>query len=99
MTWVTTADLDQFLAETESFLAADPVANSMLLTEAWFWSRLSVPEPGASFGWWTESGRAHAAFVHIPDHATICSPLTPAAAVGLPLVRTTGIRLGVPSCG
>jgi hypothetical protein len=95
VTWVTTADVDQFLTETDALLAADPVANSMLLTEARFWSRLSVPEPAASFGWWTEHGRAQAAFVHIPDHAAICSPLTAASTESLPLVLAPGTRLGV----
>lgn len=95
MTWATTADVDQFLAETESLLAADPVANSILLTEARFWSRLSIPDPSASFGWWTENGRAKASFVHIPGHATICSPLTAVSAEHLPLVLATATRLGV----
>jgi hypothetical protein len=95
VTWETTADVNRFLDETGSLLAADPVANSMLLTEARFWSRFSVPEPSAFFGWWTENGRAQAAFVHIPDHAAICSPLTAASAESLPLVLTAGTRLGV----
>jgi hypothetical protein len=95
VTWVTTANVDLFLDEAEPLLAADPVANSMLLTEARFWSRLSVPKPPASFGWWTENGRAQAAFVHIPDHAAICSPLTAASADSLPLVLPPGTRLGV----
>ena len=95
MSWETTPDVDLFLAETEALLTADPVANSVLLTEARFWSRLSNRESGARFGWWSEEGTAGAAFVHLPDHAAICSPLTLAAAASLPQVLPPGTRLGV----
>lgn len=33
VTWVTTADVDQFLTETDALLVSDPVANSMQLTD------------------------------------------------------------------
>lgn len=95
MTWVTTADVGHFLRHAEPLLAADPVANSVLLTEARFWSRLSVPEPGAVFGWWAEDGSARAAFVYIPDHSVLCSPLAAASTESLPLVLETEARLGV----
>ena len=83
MTWVTTSDAGRFLAQADSFLVADPVANNALLTEARFWVRLSDPAPGARFGWWVHEGEARGAFVEIPDHVTVCSPLTADSIAGL----------------
>lgn len=77
------------------FLASNPVANTVLLTEAHFWGRLSDPPPGARFGLWSEDGKAHGAFVHIPDHAPICSPLSHASIADLPDVLPHTHHLGV----
>lgn len=80
------------------FLASDPVANTVLLTEAHFWSRLSDPQPGARFGLWSEDGGPNSAFVHIPDHAPICSPLSPASIAELsdvlPQTSDVGVHAG-----
>ncbi len=67
----------------------------MLLTEAHFWARLPDPPPGARFGWWTEDDEASAAFVQVPDHPVITSPLHAAAAAALPPVLADVDRLGV----
>jgi len=95
VTWETTTDVGRFLAAAEPFLALDPVANNMLLTEARFWSRLSDPPGVARFGWWAETSEASAAFVHIPDHAPLCSPLSDASAALLPEELPDVSRLGV----
>jgi hypothetical protein len=95
MTWLATTDVGRFLAQAGPFLGSDPVANTALLTEARFWLRLSHPVSAARFGWWVEDGQAHAAFVHIPDHALICSPLSPASVADLPTVLANATHLGV----
>ncbi|MEU5433894.1 GNAT family N-acetyltransferase [Streptomyces sp. NPDC020719] len=51
MTWHLTEDVEEFRTATETFLAADPARNTVLLTltegaRAGVW-------PGARFGWWT----------------------------------------------
>jgi hypothetical protein len=84
MSWTTTTDVDLFLAEAEPFLAADPVANNVLLTEARFWQRLSDRTPPARFGWWSQDGATRSAFLHLPDHPPLCSPLVPGSVAGLP---------------
>lgn len=89
MTWVTTTEVGRFVAEGMPFLASDPVANNVLLTEAHFWRRLANPASGARFGWWAELGEVSAAFVHIPDHVVVCSPLSPVSVAGLPGVLAT----------
>jgi hypothetical protein len=81
--WVTTTDVDRFLAEAGQFLVSDAVANNALLTEARFWSRLSGAAVDGTFGWWVEAGEVEAAFVNLPDHPVICSLLTPSSAAGL----------------
>jgi hypothetical protein len=93
--WATTTKAGTFLAEAGQFLVSDPVANSVLLTEARFWARFSNPVPGARFGWWNEGGGVRGAFVHVPDHAPICSPLSTASAAELPRALSTVHRLGV----
>jgi hypothetical protein len=95
VTWVTTAEVDRFLAAAEPFLISDPVANTLLLTEARFWSWFSDPGPVARFGWWTEGTEAQSAFVHIPEHAPICSPLRAASIAELPDRLADATRLGV----
>lgn len=97
MTWATTSHVDRFLAQAERFLAADPVANSVLLTEAHFWRRLPEPEPGARFGWWAQRDDVRAAFVHLPDHPVLLSPLDAASIAELPLVLTGASAVGVPA--
>ncbi len=95
VTWVTTTEVGRFLGEVGPFLASDPIANTVLLTEACFWRRLSNPAPGARFGWWVEGNDAHGAFVHIPNHAPVCSPLSAASIADLPDVLASANRLGV----
>jgi hypothetical protein len=95
VTWVTTTDVRRFLADAGPFLVADPVANTALLTEAHFWRRLSDEVPGARFGWWHEGGEANGAFVHVPDHALICSALTQEAVAALGEVSANATHLGV----
>jgi hypothetical protein len=95
VTWTITTEVGRFLAEGMPFLVSDPVANTVLLTEAHFWRRLSNPVPGARFGWWAEGDKAHGAFVHIPEHAVVCSPLDPASIADLPGVLANASHLGV----
>lgn len=95
MTWVTTDDVERFLGTAGPWLLSEPVANNVLLTEAGFWQRLSDPAPGARFGWWAQGGSVGGAFVHLPDHAVLCSPLSPGAVSGLPGVLRAGDRLAV----
>ncbi len=83
MPWLTTTDAGRFLARAESFLVSDPVANNALLTEARFWARLSDAAPGARFGWWDHEGGPQGAFVDIPDHVPLCSPLAAGSVDGL----------------
>lgn len=71
------------------------MANTVLLTEAHFWGQLSDPPPGARFGLWSADGKAHGAFVHIPHHAPICSPLSRASIAELPEVLPHTDYLGV----
>lgn len=97
MSWVTTTEVDCFLAEAKQFLFSDPVANTMLLTEARFWSWLPAPVHGVRFGWRVEGSEAHGALVHIPDHAPICSPLSAASVVDLSGELAFAPRLGVPA--
>jgi hypothetical protein len=84
MGWVTTTDVGEFLAVAGPFLDADPVANTALLTEAHFWSQLSERVPAARFGWYAEATEVLAAFVDIPNHPPICSPLSTEAIADLP---------------
>jgi len=81
--WVITTEVDQFLAKAGQFLESDAVANNALLTEARFWSRLPSEPVGGFFGWWVEGSEVEAAFVHLPDHAVICSRLSRSAAADL----------------
>jgi hypothetical protein len=81
--WVTTTEVDRFLTEAGRFLENDAVANHALLTESRFWSRLPGAADAGLFGWWVEGGDPGAAFVHLPDHAVICSRLSRAPAAGL----------------
>jgi len=53
------------------------------LTEARFWSRLPGQPVEGLFGWWVERSEVEAAFVHLPDHAVICSRLSRSAATDL----------------
>lgn len=95
MPWVTTTDAGRFLSQAGSFLVSDPVANNALLTEARFWVRLSAPAPGARFGWWTDEAGTGGAFVDIPDHVPLCSPLAPGSLADLPGVLANATSLAV----
>src|SRR3954452_16516806 len=93
--WVTTTEVDHFLAEAGQFLESDAVANNALLTEARFWSRLPGEPVEGRFGWWLERSEVQAAFVHLPDHAVICSRLGRSAATDLSGAVPHADRLGV----
>ena len=96
MRWASTTAVDRFLAAAGRFLESDPVGNNALLTEAHFCSRLPSAQVGASFGWRVqESGAIDAAYVDLPDHALICSPMSPAAAAELPGAVPGAAWLGV----
>jgi hypothetical protein len=95
VSWVTTTDARLFLEKAGPFLVSDPVANTVLLTEAHFWWRLANQVPEARFGWWNEGDEAQAAFVHIPDHALMCSPLSLDSVAGLPGVLANANLVGV----
>ncbi|TQM64238.1 hypothetical protein [Humibacillus xanthopallidus] len=84
MPWTTTREVDRFLDRAAHFLAEDVVANNALLTEAHFWSRLPGGTDDACFGWWEKDDVVAAAFVLLPDHPVLCSPLHRSAASGLP---------------
>lgn len=94
MAWQTTADVAAFLASAGRFLESDPVRNNALLTEALFWRWLSGVG-GGRFGVWEQDGAVHAAFVELPDHPVLCSPLTDEATAALPHVLTGVQRIGV----
>jgi hypothetical protein len=95
VTWMTTEEVGRFLAAAEPFLRSDPVANNGLLTEARFWGWLSDPAPGARFGWWADGSGTDGAFVEIPGHATVCSPLSAAAIADLAGELADASSLGV----
>lgn len=80
MPWTTTQEVDRFLDRAAPFLVEDVVANNVLLTEAHFWSRIGAGTVDACFGWWEDDGLVAAAFVLLPDHPVICSPLPRSAA-------------------
>lgn len=94
MTWHATTQVERFLAAAGPLLESDPVSNNALLTEASFWSRLGEQEPAARFGWWAPD-RPRAAWVHLPDHPVLCSPLPEASLAGLPRVLAGATGLGV----
>lgn len=94
MSWTTTRDVDRFLERAADFLAEDVVANNALLTEARFWSRLPDGGDGACFGWW-EQDTVAGAFVLLPDHPVLCSPLQRSAASELPAALPDTDLVGV----
>jgi hypothetical protein len=95
VTWMTTGEAGRFLAAAEPFLRSDPVANNGLLTEARFWTWLSDPAPGARFGWWADGTGTDGAFVEIPGHAPVCSPLSGPAIADLAGELAHASSLGV----
>jgi hypothetical protein len=95
VSWMTTDEAGRFLAAAEPFLRSDPVANNGLLTEARFWMWLSDPAPGARFGWWADGSGIGGAFVEIPGHVPVCSPLSAPAIALLPGELAHASSLGV----
>src|SRR4051794_10488821 len=95
MGWTTTPDAGRFLAAAGPFLLADPVANNVLWTEAAFCAWLPDPVAEARFGWWTEGGLVGGAFVDLPDHPSVCSPLSHASMTDLPAVMEGATHLAV----
>ncbi len=84
MSWTTTGDIREFVAVAGRFLEADPVGNTVLLTEAAHLSARQSDAHDQQYGWWRdEAGDVAGAFLQAPRHAPILSPLTEDALVGL----------------
>jgi hypothetical protein len=97
MPWVTTTEAARFAGEAHEFLAADPVAHTMLLGETDLWTRLPDAFPTCRAGWWVAERQVRGAFVQMPDHPLLCSRLDPDAARELPTVIGDASRIGVDS--
>ena len=95
MPWVRTTDVDRLLVEAGHFLGGNVVANNALLTEARFWSGLPDRSADGVFGWWVGEHGVEAAFVHLPDHPVICSPLSRSAAAAVADAVPEADRVGV----
>ncbi len=84
MTWSTTDDVHAFLAAAGGFLTADPVANTVLLTEAAYLAARPADDPDQCYGWWQPDGGAVAgAFLRAPRHPPILSAMPDDALVAL----------------
>ncbi|MCY1142144.1 hypothetical protein OWR29_29465 [Actinoplanes sp. Pm04-4] len=81
---MTSGDVREFLVAAGDFLAADPVAHTLLLTEAAYLDAAAGAEldDGCAFGWWVdEAGAVAGAFLRAPRHPPV---LTPVPAEALP---------------
>ncbi|UMG92362.1 hypothetical protein [Nocardioides sp. TF02-7] len=95
-TWHTTTDVTTFCDRALGFLAADPVAGTVLLTEATYLRRHPEPRAEQRYGWWTdEAGAVTAAFLQAPRHAPLVSPAPEAALRSLPAVLPRPPAIGV----
>ncbi|MBU2666587.1 hypothetical protein KOI35_24060 [Actinoplanes bogorensis] len=91
MTWSTSTDAAEFLDAAGAFLRADPVANTMLLTEAAY-LRAYPADDDRQFGWWTTtSGEVTGALLRAARHAPIVSRLPDDAWGSLPDFSEVGI--------
>jgi hypothetical protein len=80
--WSTTSDVRAFLIAAGAFLEADPVAHTVLLTEAAYLTARPHLGDDQRYGWWQVDGDPVAgAFLQAPRHAPILSTM-PAAALG-----------------
>jgi hypothetical protein len=75
VTWSTTADVRAFLAAAGDFLEAQPVDNTVLLTEAAYLAGRPTSGDDQSYGWWRPDGGGEVggAFVQAPRHPPILS--------------------------
>jgi hypothetical protein len=80
---MTTTNVADFLRVAGRFLENAAVVNNVLLTEAHFWSSLPEHADEGHFGWWVGERDVEAAFVHLPDHPVVCSPMDQPAAASL----------------
>jgi hypothetical protein len=81
VSWSTTSDVHAFLAAAGDFLSSCPVEHSPLLTEADYLSRRPQPAADQAYGWWrAQAGDVRGAFVRVPRHPPLLTPM-PGAAV------------------
>src|SRR5262245_48106275 len=75
-------DVAAFRGAVGGFLEVEPVANTVLLTEAAYLAGRPQAARGARFGWWQPSGRpVSGAFLQAPRHAPVLSRMDDPAAV------------------
>ncbi len=93
MSWLTTGDVDGFLAEAGEFLRAQRARNTVILTVAEN-LRVNGPAPAGGqlsqdeplFGWWrpgAEGNQVRAAFLHTPGFPVFCTFMSQHAAAEL----------------
>ncbi|WP_143448391.1 hypothetical protein [Kineosporia sp. A_224] len=76
MVWSTTRDAAAFRAAAEPFLAHDPLACTVLLTEAAYLEARPSKAPGLLLGWWRDDvGEVAGAVVVAPGHRPVLSPM------------------------
>jgi hypothetical protein len=94
--WSTSSDVHAFVAAAGGFLEADPVANTVLLTEAAYLTARPHPGDDQSYGWWRPDGEAVAgAFLQAPRHPPILSTMSAAALESLVDLRPELPPIGV----
>jgi hypothetical protein len=80
VTWSTSSDVRAFLSAAGGFLEADPVAHTVLLTEAAYLAARPHPGDDQRYGWWRpEGGPVQAALLQAPRHPPILSTMPVAA--------------------
>jgi hypothetical protein len=82
VTWSISSDVHAFLAAAGGFLEADPVAHTVLLTEAAYLAARPHAGDDQRYGWWRPDGRGpvEAALLQAPRHPPILSTM-PATAL------------------
>jgi hypothetical protein len=82
VTWSTSSDVHAFLAAAGVFLEADPVAHTVLLTEAAYLAARPHAGDDQRYGWWRPAGGGpvEGALLQAPRHPPILSTM-PAAAL------------------
>jgi hypothetical protein len=77
VTWSISSDVHEFVAATGDFLAATPVDNTVLLTEAAYLAAQPSSELRQLYGWWQPAGGAVAgAFLQAPHHPPVLSMMS-----------------------
>lgn len=94
MSWFTTGDVEEFLAQAGEFLRAERVRNTVILTVTEN-LRLAIPEPPSGrppgpdeplFGWWqpgADPDQVRGAFMHTPDFPVLLTSMSTQAAAEL----------------